>query len=353
MDYTADQAWVYDNPSGHVIEIGNGATAPFNSTNSGVTLQGLIVEKFNTPALGSAVTLGSGWRVSDCEIRYNYGTATRSGDNSVLEDSYLHHHQYAGMFGGGLNAVLRGLKVTQTAIGGFNTNWESSASKFVSANGLSLTSCHIHNNAGAGVWFDIDNIYNVVQECVVEYNGVGFAQPGLGIVSEISYDIIVRRNLVQGNTNAGIVSSNTTGMESDRNIVLANGGPGGTGGIFHWSTNRGSSSAFVGSPDSALAAIAAKYGDTPGRLTKNCYSHNNQIGLPFSGGSGPNAAGIESFFPDASHPAVFDSFNNTWQNNQYLFADTVAAYEWKDHAPQYTGAQWKATVAMDSTGTWT
>ena len=99
FDYTANEIWIADNPSGHQIEIGKDLELPFSEANDNVTLEGLVVEKWNTYARSAAIRLGDGWTVSDCESRFNYGTAfsIRDGDNQVLEDSRGHDCRFAGI----------------------------------------------------------------------------------------------------------------------------------------------------------------------------------------------------------------------------------------------------------------
>jgi len=363
FDYTNNEIWVFDNPSGHKIEIGAGSENAFDTTNDGVILEGLVIEKFNTPAGGStACPLGADWRGSDLEVRLNYGGGTFAGDNSILEFSEVHDNRYIGTMGQGVDALLDTVEVYNNAWGSFNTNWESSGSKFVHTLRLTLNNCNYHDNRGAGFWTDIDNVYVTISGGTYSSNGrtdviygvSPYGNSGYGIVLEISFDTLVQNVIAEDNNGPGITSANTrgvtvTGCTARNNGATIGAGP---GNIFALSANRGNSGATSGGPP-YQQAIAALYGDNPLRCVRDYYVHDNTIGL--CNGT-LNVCGIESLSGDPSDPAVFQStFNNRWEGNDYEFADSLTRYEWQDVSR--TGVQWASGTftwqAMDATGSWT
>ena len=378
FDYTNDRIWIADNPSGHVFEIGTGVATAFAPSNSNVTLEGLVIEKFNTPALGSAVHIASGWRVTDCDIGWNYGSGLRMGNdnqiNGICEFSRVHDNRYAGVFGGGTDNLMNTVEVDHNAWGGFNTNWESSGSKFVATLRLTLTNCHFHDNRGAGFWTDIDNIDTTINGGTYENNGNGSVMNGktahsggffggFGIVFEIGYGGIVQNATVRNNRGHGIVASNERDLEitgcTVRNNGMSPNNPPGTGQIYGWSNPRGNSGATTTSSSNALQVIAARYGNNPRRSTRDFNVHNNTIGL-FTTTPSSTVCGIESQpagqTPDPDDPIVFQvGCNNRWQSNNYEFASSLALYEWQD--VNRTGLQWKSGTftwtPFDSSGTWT
>ena len=322
FDYGADKVYIADDPTGRELEIGIGAVALEGGTN--VTVDGLVVEKFNTPASTAALRTGTGWKVLNCEVRYNNGGGTFSADGSLIKNSYVHHNGQAGTFGHGDGAVLDGVEVAFNGINGYNTNWEGGGSKFVDSNGLTVRNSHYHDNTGIGIWFDIDNINTVVD------NNRSTDNTAEGIVFEIGYKATVSNNTVTGNAKdrfpspgafgAGILIVNNRDVEVYGNTVVGN-----FAGISAVQQSRGS----------------GRYGL---RETANLYVHDNIIGVA----SGFEAAGIETL--DCDCYEYFDSKNNRWQRNTYLLGDpaTQDAFEWKD--AWLTFKEWQA-LGMDTTGT--
>ena len=52
---------------------------------------------------------------------------------------------------------------------------------------------HVHHNEGPGLWTDIDNIHTLYEGNLVEHNA------NVGIFHEISYDAVIRNNIVRDN----------------------------------------------------------------------------------------------------------------------------------------------------------
>jgi hypothetical protein len=321
FDYGADKVYIADDPTGRKLEIGVGAAA-MTPGGTNVTVDGLVVEKFNTPASGAALATGTGWKVLNCEVRYNNGGGTFSADGSLIKNSYIHHNGQAGTFGHGDGAVLDGVEVAFNGINGYNTNWEGGGSKFVGTDGLTVMNSYYHDNEGNGIWFDIDNINTVV------HNNRSTDNTGSGIVFEIGYKATVSNNTVRGNGRtstdpgafgAGILIVNNRDVEVYDNTVVGN-----FAGITGVQQPRGS----------------GRYGL---RETANLYVHDNIIGVA----SGFEAAGIEALGCDCFE--YFDSKNNRWQRNTYLLSDPAAqdAFEWKDALLAFK--DWQA-LGMDTTG---
>ena len=320
FDYTADKVYLADNPNGRKLEIGIGAGA-LAPGGTNVTVVGLVVERFNTPASGAAVYTGTDWKVLNCEVRYNNGGGTWSADGSLLKDSYVHHNGQAGTFGDGQDAVLDGVEVAFNGINGYNTNWEGGGSKFAGSVGLTIRNSYYHDNLGAGIWLDIDNINTVIDGNRVVDNA------DHGIVLEIGYKATVRNNLVTGNGNvrtspgafgAGILVVNNRDVEVYGNTVLDN-----WAGITAVQQPRGSGT----------------YGL---RETANLYVHDNTIRVA----DGLLAAGLEAL--DCSCSEYFDSKNNRWQGNDYLQPASQDSFAWNDLLHDFTA--WQA-LGMDTGGT--
>ena len=71
FDYAADKIYIADNPAGHTIEAGKLAYAfPGNAQN--VTVQNLVIEKYDPPIQDGAIQGARGWTIQDNEVRLNY-----------------------------------------------------------------------------------------------------------------------------------------------------------------------------------------------------------------------------------------------------------------------------------------
>ena len=324
FDYPGDEVYIADNPAGKALEIGVAAAAVVPGGEN-ITIDGLVVEKFNTPASGAALHTGTDWTVLDCEVRYNNGGGTFSADGSLIKDCYVHHNGQAGTFGDGTGAVLDGVEVAFNGINGYNTSWEGGGSKFVSTDGLVLRNCHYHDNEGVGIWFDIDNIDSLVEGCEVNNNMLD------GILFEIGFEATVRNNVVTQNGwgergfGAGIRASNNRDVEAYNNTVL----------------------------DNAAGIIGVMFPPGEGehglRETANLFVHDNIIRVA----EGGVAAGLEllEFYDEVYFSPTK---GNRWQGNTYLFPASMAAFEWDDIEPRLSYLQWQSGTStwmpMDATG---
>ena len=71
FDYAADKIYIADNPTGHTIEAGK-LTDAFHGSATNVTVQNLVIEKYDPPIQDGAIQGGQGWTIQDNEVRLNY-----------------------------------------------------------------------------------------------------------------------------------------------------------------------------------------------------------------------------------------------------------------------------------------
>ena len=76
---------------------------------------------------------------------------------------------------------------------GYKADWEAGGTKFWATTGLVVRNSCVHHNAGPGLWTDYDNIDTLYEGNIV------FSNANDGIKHEISYDAIIRDNIVAGN----------------------------------------------------------------------------------------------------------------------------------------------------------
>jgi parallel beta-helix repeat protein len=178
---------------------------------------------------------------------------------------------------------------------------------------------YVHDNKGPGLWLDGNNIYALYEGNRVVDNY------GPGIDHEISYDAVIRNNVVEGNgfgwtgwvDGAGILVNTSPNVEVYGNTVRNN-----NDGIAGIHASRGS----------------GNYG--PYQL-KNLWVHDNVIVMQ---------VGETGVVTNTSDPVFSTAWNNRFDYNTYTLGSADKYYAWD---PWYmTTTQWRAT-GQDPHSTWT
>ncbi len=235
FDYSAHAIYIADDPRGHNVEV---AVSPeafhgWKTSGSGVTVRGLTIEKFANPAQTGAVNCGLGWVVEDNDVSLNHGTGLTNCD--VIRFNLIHDNGQIGL-GGGRLVEYNELATNNTAR--FSGRWEAGGGKFVLTDGLIVRGNYVHDNNGPGLWSDIDNINTTYEGNYVSNNSLE------GIADEISYDAVIRNNVVVNNgfetrsgwlDGAGILIASSPNAEVTGNLVVGN-----WNGIGITQTDRGS-----------------------------------------------------------------------------------------------------------------
>jgi hypothetical protein len=191
FDYAADKFYLADNPTGHKVEA---AVAPqafkgWGTGISNVSISGLVVEKFANAAQVGAVETRD-WDVEDCEVRLNHGIGIMGGRN--IRRNYVHHNGEMGLGGSGVLVEDNEISYNNTA--GFDAGWEGGGTKWVLTADMIVRGNYSHHNKGPGLWTDGNNIRITYEDNRCEYND------GPGIDHEISYDAVIRRNVLINNS---------------------------------------------------------------------------------------------------------------------------------------------------------
>ncbi len=299
FDYASDRVYIADDPTGKRVEI---SVLPWaiSSAAPDVTVEGLVVEKYASPAQRGAIGYsgpGSGWVVRGNEVRWNHGAGIRIADRMQVVDNFIHHQGQIGMVGPGSDVLVQGNEIAFNNAAGFGPGpqSEAGATKFVFTNRLVVRDNYSHHNHGPGFWTDMDN-----NDCLYEGNRVE-DNDWRGIFHEISYACVIRNNVVRNNGHAlpagtplfvlegaGILVNTSADVEIYGNVVEAN-----RNGIGAIDSDRGS-------------------GSRGPYEVANLWVHDNTIqqrsGL---------AAGILGSNP------VFLSQGNRFTGNRYLLGDTA------------------------------
>jgi hypothetical protein len=326
-DYASKQIYVADNPTGHTMEV-IVSSLPFLAVGTGaggVTVEGLTIEKFAGNAQG-AVQGSATWTIQNNEVRLNHGDGIEA-DGKVL-GNYSHDNGDFGLEGGYATAAMD-VENNELAFNNWANFANGGGAKFEYATNLVVRNNYSHDNNGAGLHTDGDSA-NVLYEYNHTKNNLNF-----GIEHEISWEAIIRYNLLEDETAVSAPHLNNTvwarpaiGIFNSSNVqVYGNTITNCANGIGAVLVNRGNSNHApnTGQP----------------YLLKNIDVYDNT----FSGITYEAAGLVRTSDFDES---VYTSWNNHFTNNTYNLADSSGLYfVWLDssgknsYAP-HTWVQWQS-----------
>jgi parallel beta-helix repeat protein len=225
FDETSQKVYISTDPGGHKVEFGKVAAA-FSGTAKEVRLSHLVIEKYASPpqqgAIGGSLTpvnqserstgKPQAWKIQDIEVRWNHGAGIEVGSRAQVDSCKIHHNGQLGIGGHGTNIVFTNNDVSYNNYAGYNTAFEAGGSKFAVSDNLIVRSNYFHDNFGNGLWTDTDNIHVLLEKNTISNN------LGEGIRHEISYDAVIRNNLLTGNM-SGIVISLSPRVEVYGNVI--------------------------------------------------------------------------------------------------------------------------------------
>jgi Right handed beta helix region len=226
FDYRRSRIYIADDPSDHIVETTRTEGA-FDGGGPDVRIQNLVLEQFATPTQAPAMVDGraGGWQIINNELRLSHGAAlTTGGDSWIVAGNKIHHNGQLGVGGQGRGGVVRANEMAFNNLQGYRRGFESGATKWSFSTSLTVRDNWVHHNFGNGLWTDIDNLHTLYEGNLVEDNA------WIGIFHEISYDAIVRHNIVRRNGarsqdwlgGAGINVTDARNTEIHGNVVQDN-----------------------------------------------------------------------------------------------------------------------------------
>lgn len=296
FDYAADRVYLGTDPTGKRVEL-SVTPAATAGTAQLVTIHGVTIEKFASPAQAGAIHgIGTaGWIVRDNVIRLNHGIGLRVGPGMQALRNLIVDNGQLGIGGSGDNIVVEGNEWARNNAARFDFIWEAGGSKFTYTRNLIVRGNYIHHNHGPGLWTDIDNTGVLFEGNRVEDNWQ------MGILHEISFAAVIRRNVVSRNGHgftswawgAGIVVSSSSNTEVSENTVEGN-----AGGIVGVQQARGS------------------------YLLTNLLVRGNTVRY---------TQGYSGVVTDvAADTTVFSSRNNRFEGNVYQVTCTAGRFTWQN-----------------------
>ncbi|MDH3605574.1 MAG: right-handed parallel beta-helix repeat-containing protein [Acidimicrobiia bacterium] len=309
FDYGSDRIYIGQDPAGKRIETSVTESA-FTGQVSNVTITGLVIEKYASPAQVGAIdtranpsgnTNGSDWFIANNEVRNNHGVGIKSTNGSRVVGNYVHHNGQLGLGGDGPGMLIENNEISYNNASGYAYGWEGGGTKWSKSTDLVVRNNYSHHNVGPGLWTDIDNM-NTLYEGNRVTNNVG-----IGIFHEISYKAVIRNNYIEGNGaghsawlwGAGIVVAASPDVEIYGNEVINN-----ADGIAGIQQNRSDAPASFGP-----------------QIVANLYVHDNKITM---------SEGHTGLVQDVGDNAVFTSRNNRFENNEYTLNGSDRRFEWNN-----------------------
>lgn len=297
-----DRAWLAENPAGRLVEL---AVTPraFDGEARDVVLRNLVVERYASDAQEGAIFAdrARGWLLADVTARWNHGAGLSFGTGTRVRGGSFSHNGQLGIAGAGRDSVIDGAEIAFNNHAGYDSRWEAGGTKFWETRGLVVRNSCVHHNGGPGLWTDTDNVGALLEGNVV------FANADEGIKHEVSYDAVIRGNVVAGNGtggfdewlwNAQILVQSSSNVEVSGNLVEVARGFGNGIGVIHQDRGGG-----------ALG---------PWGATGNVVRDNTVIHL--------GRHGLNGIVSDTGDERFWGSAGNVFDRNTYIVPDGLARY---------------------------
>jgi hypothetical protein len=213
-----------------------------------VTVRGLVFRRYSDPLSSenaiAAVRASRGWTVEDCLFDEAGRTGVEIRDSEVLitrstfERNYVNALMAWGPTGRARNAAdrsyapLTGLRITDVVLRGNHTTPDpltgdraEYVAKIWGTRGTVIDNVESYENNGPGLWLDTRNTDFVIRNSYFHDNRpvAGEGSRGRGLFIEINWATgLIERNVIVGNSGAGITIANTSGVAVRDNLLAAN-----------------------------------------------------------------------------------------------------------------------------------
>ena len=301
-------AWATTNPD----------TAVFRALNQdidNVTIRNLVIRNMRGNAIAAFYWMSDRWTIDHNELAYNKKAGVNVPNASVVSNNLIHHNvgdltsPIASQNGGGY-IVYRSANVL------FVNNeiaYNGPEQKVTETANVTFRDNYVHHNIGNGIWYDGDNPGSVVENNLLEDNGL------VSIFYEISSAGVIRNNTIRRSGWQGISLATSKGTEVYGNTIEDSG--------------RGISL--------LLYCAAPIGGGTTGWDLTNNYIHDNLIKVRAQEGALANSFRYDACTTDQVAPYVNGSKNNRFVGNQYFVpSDTGKYWQWAD-ATMLTWREWQ------------
>jgi len=286
---------------------------------SDVTVEGFAMRDANNAAQTGAVKVKAGisrFTLRACDLAYAAGANVSIGvaNRSVIEDCAIHHAGQLGVHMGGDSTngqgnVVRNNRIYANNTAGFDPGWEAGGLKATRQTGLLMEGNEVYDNAGPGLWCDIN-----------------------------CRNITVRGNRVHDNSHSGIFFEISDGATITGNAVWRNGfgfTPWGWGAgiLVSSSSNANVYGNTVAWNADGIAVISQNRGDPAWNSVTGNYVHDNTIVLSPRSGDTSDMIAL-GWLQDWAGVMFNTSSNNRGASNVYWIGSPEpdwARFGWNGH----------------------
>jgi len=306
--------------------VGGGAAHAISSSARGVVLDGVEITGYSPAHYDGAVVInGSGWTVRRCYIHDNARGAgivwANTTGTRILGNRLIRNGEEGFASTSDSGTVFSGNEVAWNNTSHQDWNDEAGGGKFYKSTNLTVSNNYSHDNDGPGLWCDT-NCYHVLFEGNRLVNN-----KAAGIDYEISYDAVIRNNVLSGNGSyhsssvyygaAGILIETSQNVQVYGNTSTRDGN-----GIVLLEESRGS-------------------GNRGTYEIKNDSVHDNKISSPVK-----QAAGLWNELSDNSY---WSSKGNSFTHNAYRASAGCSCFSWNGGSLNWSG--WRS-AGQDRTGSY-
>jgi parallel beta-helix repeat protein len=288
-----------------------------------VTIRNLVIRHMPGNAISAFYWMSDRWTIDHNELSYNKKAGVNVPNNSVVSNNYIHDNvgnlqsTIANENGGGYIVY----KSTNVLFVDNEIAYNGPEQKSSQSSNVTFRGNYVHHNVGQGIWFDGDNPGSVVEQNLLEDNGL------ISILYEISSQGLIRNNTIRRSGWQGISLVTSKDMEVYGNTIEDSG--------------RG-----IGLYLYCPAPIG---GGTTGWDLANDYIHDNVIKVGTNSDAFSNSFLYSTCTAEQVAPYLNGSKNNRFVHNQYFVPSTAGKYwQWADMTMR-TWSEWQA-LGQDTTG---
>jgi parallel beta-helix repeat protein len=273
---------------GAVMDGDNWASEAFGSNAKGVQIVNIEIKNYSPPDYGGAVSAkGGDWLIESCNIHHNRtgGIWAESGA-PVVRNNKIHHNGRLGLAALYTDGAL--IEGNEISYNNYEDAWDwgnlAAGAKIWETRGTIFRNNWSHHNHAPGLWADGNNIDTLYEGNTVEDNTAN------GIFHEISYDAVIRNNVLRRNGfghsawlwGGGIMIASSPNVDIYGNTLEGN---------------------FNGIAMTQQARGSGTYGD---HTLANDHAYNNTV----------ISSGLSGIAQDSGGDGVYYA-NNTFENNSY------------------------------------
>jgi hypothetical protein len=194
FDQLGRRMYFADDPAGRKVEAAVARFA-FGGTAPRVEVHNLTIEKYASVPQEGAIQAqqAADWTIENCEVRLNSAGGIAAGRGTRVRSCNVHHNGQIGITGAGEDIVIENNLVRVNNTRGYDDGWEAGGVKIALGARVVFRGNHVNENSGPGLWCDGDCRDTLYEGNVVQRN------QGAGIYHEISFDAVIRNNLLADN----------------------------------------------------------------------------------------------------------------------------------------------------------